>query len=45
MYPKLANGYRLKIMFEEFWDIKNKQETESYLAFWCDMAQESGVFP
>ena len=45
MYPKLANGYRLKIMFEEFWSIKNKQEAASYLVFWCDMAEESGIFP
>lgn len=45
MYPKLAQGYRLKIMFKEFWDIQNKQEAESYLAFWCDMAEESGIFP
>lgn len=45
MYPKLAQGYRLKIMFKEFWDIQNKQDAESYLAFWCDMAEESGIFP
>jgi len=44
MYPKLAEGYRLKIMFQEFWDISNKEEAESYLAFWCDMAQDSGIF-
>ena len=45
MYPKLAKGYRLKIMFEEFWNIKEKQEAASYLAFWCDMTEESGIFP
>jgi len=45
MYPKLAQGYRLKVMFEDFWHIKDKQEAESYLAFWCDMTQESGIFP
>lgn len=44
MYPKLAQGYRLKVMFKEFWDIHNKQDAESYLAFWCDMAEESGIF-
>lgn len=45
MYPKLAEGYRLKVMFQEFWDISNKEDAESYLAFWCDMAQDSGIFP
>jgi len=44
-YPKLGEGYRLKQMFKEFWDIKDPLEAEAYLAFWCDMADESKIFP
>ncbi len=45
MYPKLGEGYRLKQMFSDFWDIQDKEEAESYLAFWCDIATESNIFP
>lgn len=45
MYPKLGEGYRLKELFKDFWDIKDKEEAEGYLAFWCDIAIESKIFP
>jgi transposase len=45
MFPKLGEGYRLKELFKDFWEIENKEEAEGYLAFWCDIAQESGIFP
>ena len=45
LYPKLGKGYRLKELFNDFWSIKNKEEAESYLAFWCDLADESGIYP
>ena len=45
MYPKLGEGYRLKELFSDFWDIQDKEEAEGYLAFWCDLAQESKIFP
>lgn len=45
MYPKLGQDYRLKQLFRDFWDIKDKDEAEGYLAFWCDIATESGIFP
>lgn len=45
MYPKLGEGYRLVEMFKDFWDIKDLKEAEAYLAFWCDMAWASGIFP
>lgn len=44
-YPKLGEGYRLKQLFLEFWELKDKQEAEGYLAFWCDIAEESGIRP
>lgn len=45
MYPKLGEGYRLKELFKDFWELKDKKEAEGYLAFWCDLVEESGVFP
>jgi transposase len=45
MYPKLGEGYQLLQLFRDFWDIKDKTEAESYLAFWCDFADDSGIYP
>jgi len=45
MFPKLGEGYRLKYLFKDFWDLKDKEEAESHLAFWCDIADDSGIFP
>lgn len=42
-YPRLGEGYRLKQLFTEFWDIKDREETEAYLAFWCYMAEDSKI--
>ena len=44
-YPKLGQGYQLLEMFKDFWDIKDTSEAETYLAFWCDYADDSGIFP
>lgn len=44
-YPKLGEGYRLKQLFMEFWEFKDKQEAQGYLAFWCDIAEESKIQP
>ncbi len=45
MYPKLGEGYRLVQMFKDFWDLENNDEAQGYLAFWCDIAIESGIQP
>jgi transposase len=45
MFPKLGEGYRLKYLFKEFWDLKDPEKAKSYLAFWCDIADDSGIFP
>lgn len=43
LYPKLGEGYRLKELFRDFWDIEDKDEAEGYLAYWCDMAQDCAI--
>ena len=45
MYPKLGEAYRLVALFKDFWDLTEQEEAESYLAFWCDLADESKIFP
>ncbi len=45
MYPKLGEGYRLKELFNDFWDLQEREEAEGYLAFWCDSAIDPGIIP
>ena len=33
MYLKLGEAYRLKVMFDEFWQIEDMPEAQGYLAF------------
>ena len=44
-YPRLGEGYRLKQMFNDFWEIKDPDEAEGYLAYWCDLVRESKIQP
>ena len=43
--PALAKGYRLKELFELFWDMKEPEEAAAYLSFWCDHATDSKLYP
>jgi transposase len=45
LYPAMANAYRLKEMFNEFWSFKTKEEAGAFLAYWCDLVEESGIQP
>lgn len=45
MYPKLGEAYRLKVMFDDFWEIEDIEEAQGYLAFWCDLVNDSKIFP
>lgn len=44
MYPKLGEAYRLKVMFDDLWEITDIQDAQGYLAFWCDMVNDSKIF-
>lgn len=44
-YPKLGEGYRLKQMFNDFWDMKDTKEASAYLAYWTDLVEESAIAP
>lgn len=45
MYPRLGEAYRLKMMFNDFWEMDNEQEAITYLTFWCDMVNDTDIIP
>jgi transposase len=44
-YPTLGDAYRLKELFNDFWNIKSKEEASGYLSYWCDIVEESTIKP
>jgi transposase len=44
-YPKLGEGYRLKELFNDFWDLKDSEEAAGYLLYWCDLVEDSRIQP
>lgn len=45
LLPSIANAYRLKELFAEFWTFKTKEEAGSYLSYWCHLVEESKIHP
>ena len=45
LLPILGKAYRLKTLFQDFWDFKNKEEAAAFLSYWCDLVEEEGVTP
>lgn len=45
VYPRLGEGYRLKTMFADFWDMEDTEQAGAFLAYWCDIAKESKIQP
>jgi len=45
MYPRLGEAYRLKVMFDDFYDIQEPEEAIGYLSFWCDLVTDAKIYP
>ena len=45
LLPTIGESYRLKELFNDFWEFKNKEEASAFLSFWCDNVEESGIVP
>ena len=45
LYPKIGEGYRLKMLLREFWDFDDPKPAEEFLKDWCRKCDESGIFP
>ena len=43
LYPVLGEAYRLKELFDDFWEMDNAQDAAGFLAFWCDQVNEAGI--
>lgn len=43
LYPKLGEAYRLKELFNDFWDFTDFDEAVSFLAYWCDLVEDSSI--
>jgi transposase len=44
-FKNLSEAYTLTQMFKDFWIIENPDEAMGYLAFWCDLAENSNLAP
>ena len=43
LLPVIGKAYRLKILFKDFWEFKDKQEASSFLMYWCDLFEEEKI--
>lgn len=45
LFPVLGEAYRLKELLNDFWDFTENEDASGFLAFWCDLAEESKIYP
>jgi transposase len=45
LLPTIGEAYRLKLLFNDFWAFKDKEEAAGFLAYWCDLVEESSIIP
>ncbi len=44
-YPILGDACRLQELFNDFWDFRDREQAESFLAYWCDLVDETDIKP
>lgn len=42
-FPRLGEGVRLVELFDDFFEFDDNEQAASFLAWWCDLAEESGI--
>ena len=45
LYPRIGHAYRLKILFDDFWDMENAEQAERFLDDWCAQVDQSTLAP
>lgn len=45
LLPTIGKAYRLKVLFDDFWEFEDTEEAAAFLTFWCDLVDESKIFP
>lgn len=45
IFPKLGDGVRFVELFDDFFEMHDKEQAAAYLAWWCDQVEESDIIP
>lgn len=45
LYPKLGEAYRLKILFDDLWDMKTAKQVEQFTDDWIEQVNKSKIIP
>lgn len=43
LYPTLGEAYRLKVLFNDLWEMPNKTAATSFLTQWCDEVEDAKI--
>jgi transposase len=43
LYPTLGEAYRLKVLFNDLWDMPNKESAEAFLQQWCREVESAKI--
>ena len=43
LYPTLGKAYRLKVLFNDLWEMPNKTAATAFLNSWCDAVEEAKI--
>lgn len=45
LLPTIGKAYRLKTLFNDFWDLTSPEEGAAFLAYWSDLVEEEKIHP
>lgn len=45
LLPTIGEAYRLKLLFDDFWTMENQEDSHGFLSYWCDLVEESKIYP
>jgi transposase len=43
LYPTLGEAYRLKVLFNEVWEMRSKVGAAAFLSLWCDEVEAANI--
>ena len=43
LYPTLGEAYRLKILFNDLWNMADKPSAHAFLTQWCEEVNQAGI--